>query len=1157
MRFYFILILSIVSLNGVAQTLNNLRQKLVPVLSDTLLIDTLSIVPNSLFIQTKNYQLIASGDYRLNEPEAKLVWINKPATDSVYLYYRVFSFSLSRPVYRKETALISQGTVANPFVYQAGDRQPDFYKFEGLNRSGSISRGISFGNNQDVFVNSSLNLQLSGKLSDRVEILAAITDENIPVQPEGNTQQLQDFDKVFIQLSDENNKLIAGDFELRRPDSYFMNFFKKGQGGYYSGTFKAGENPRNGKQNILRTGASLAISKGKFTRNTITPVEGNQGPYRLQGTNGEVFIIILAGTEKIYLDGQLLERGLEHDYIIDYNTAELSFTTRRLITKDSRIVAEFEYSDKNYSRSLLFFNQEYETDRVKLKFNVYSEQDSKNQPLLQDLDSARTAKMASLGDNIQEAFFPTGDSVEFNSDQVLYQRMDTITGSGTFSIFRYSTNPDSAYWRVTFTEVGNNKGDYILQLTSANGRVFKWVEPLSGIPQGNYTPNILLITPKKQQLFTLGGDFLLNKNNKLSVEAALSNNDINLFSNFDKGDDAGSAFRLLYKNNLRLSADSVEEWKLNTEASYEYAAKNFQPVERYRAVEFERDWNLGSATVRNDEHITGLQTTLSRKNSGSLSYQLRSYLKGEDYTGWMNALSTNWKAAGFSLNGSGSYLNTSGISNRTGFLRHQLELSRPVWKVIAGVKENHERNKFKTLASDTLQANSAGFQEWMAYVKTADTSANTAQLSYKWREDRSAFLLDLVPITRSEEVTLSTSLNKNPKNSLRTTSTYRKLNVQVSTRTSQLPAETFLNRLDHQVRFWKGVLILNTSYEVGNGQERKQEYYYLEVPAGQGVYAYIADLNGNGVKDLDEFAVASFQDQARYIRIFVPTNQFITIRNNQFSEILTINPAARSSSYRGKEKFINRWSDQLSVRLDKKSKGESILASLNPFDRSIEDSLLVSANSSIRNSVYFNRNNPVYGADYTIQSNRNKSILTNGFEYRTLTSRTLNTRWNINRKILMTLALEQSEKENRSEFFASRDYRILAQSVEPKISYQPGSSFRATASYKFQDKKNSLGSGGEKSESDRFGIEIRYTTVNAGSMTGKVNLVNVRYNAPDNSFLSYELLEGLKSGRNFTWNLSLQRNLSTSMQLSLNYDGRKLQDSKTVHTGGVQFRAFF
>jgi hypothetical protein len=88
-------------------------------------------------------------------------------------------------------------------------------------------------------------------------------------------------------------------------------------------------------------------------------------------------------------------------------------------------------------------------------------------------------------------------------------------------------------------------------------------------------------------------------------------------------------------------------------------------------------------------------------------------------------------------------------------------------------------------------------------------------------------------------------------------------------------------------------------------------------------------------------------------------------------------------------------------------------------------------------------------------------------------------------------------------------------------------------------------------------MELKYTTVNSGNITAKASLVDVNYNASDDSFLSYEMLEGFKNGKNTTWALSMQRNLNNSVQLSLTYEGRKLQDSPVVHTGGVQFRAFF
>lgn len=1160
---FFLSVLLLASFHTDAQNLSNLRSRTVSIRQDTLQVDTLSLVPNSLYLLDKNNQIVDTSAYKLDEINGLLRWQKQSVSyrsiqeDSLRLHYRVFSFLLGETFRHKDLRQIGKEAGTNPFYYNPGDQQPDFFRTQGLTRSGSISRGITFGNNQDVFVNSSLNLQLSGKLSDNVDVLAAITDENIPVQPEGNTQQLQDFDKVFIQLSNEHNKLIAGDFELRRPDSYFMNFFKKGQGAYFTTLQNLNSKSDTSRKRIMRAGASVAVSKGKFAKNTLIAIEGNQGPYRLQGANGEAYIIVLAGTEKVYLDGRLLGRGFSNDYTIDYNTAEVTFTANRLVTKDSRIVVEFEYSDKNYARSLFYFNNEFESNKLKLKFNLYSEQDSKNQPLLLDLDSAKKSLMASVGDSIQLAFFPTADSIAFNANIVQYQKKDTLVASGSYTIYQYSTNPDSARWQVTFSEVGFGKGDYIQDINSANGRVFKWVEPVNGIPQGNYAPLSLLITPKKQQLFTLGAEYSFDRHNRISIETALSNSDVNLFSKKEKGNDAGYAARLVYQNTTSLSADTLNGWKLNNQVNYEYSGKNFKPVERYRNVEFERDWNLGTNSIYNDEHIAGIQSTLLKKKLGNLSYLLKSYNKGSEYRGLLNGISTLLLLEKFTLTASVSYLNTKGLSTSTNYLRHSADLSRPVWRTRIGVRENAERNRFYILKGDSLAPASFAFQEMESYISTLDTSLTKVRLSYKQRFDFVPFGTTLKAATRADDINLTTEFVSNPNHTFRTTTTYRKLEVLDTLLAVQEPAKTLLNRMDHSVNLFKNILSAATYYEVGTGQERKQEYYYLEVPAGQGSYAYLGDLNGNSVKDLDEFALASFSDQAKFIRVYIPTNTFITTRSNQFSEVLTINPSAISSSSEGRQKFIFRWSDQLSVRLDKRTKDETLLSSLNPFQRTVADSSLVAANSSIRNTLYFNRTSPNWGFDLSWQQNTNKSALTSGFETREQTASSMNGRWNITRNFLYTFSLEQAIRKNSSQFFSTRNYRILSTTIEPRLTYQPGTVFRLTISWKYSDKKNTEGNLGEQALSNKAGLELKYTTVNRGSLTARFNLVDIRYNAPEAGFLSYELLDGLKNGKNYTWNLSFQRNLNNSIQLSLNYEGRKLQASKIVHTGGIQVRAFF
>ena len=138
-------------------------------------------------------------------------------TDSTLrVFYRVFPFNFDRRYQLRDTSSIYSRTKGDrdKFLITSSNIQTDIFGGTGLTKSGSISRGVSFGNNQDLGVNSTLNLELSGQIAPNLKLLASVSDDNLPIQPEGNTNKLREFDQVFIQVYNDRLKLIAGDFWL-------------------------------------------------------------------------------------------------------------------------------------------------------------------------------------------------------------------------------------------------------------------------------------------------------------------------------------------------------------------------------------------------------------------------------------------------------------------------------------------------------------------------------------------------------------------------------------------------------------------------------------------------------------------------------------------------------------------------------------------------------------------------------------------------------------------------------------------------------------------------------------------------------------------------------------------------------------------------------
>lgn len=1133
------------------------RQRVIAFPEDTLRIDTLSIVPGSLLINglapdTRAWYIDYAGS-RISAPRSKSL------KDSIRISYRVLPFDFTKSRFHKDPSKVARNEqgILNPFLLPVEEEPNTLFKFGGLNKSGSISRGISMGNNQDVVLNSSLNLQMNGRISENVEVLAAITDENIPFQPEGNTQNLQEFDKVFIQLSSKQQKLIAGDYDLRRPNSYFMNFYKRAQGGSFSSISHFALKNEAQLLGESRSSVSIAVSKGRFARNTIQGVEGNQGPYRLTGSNNELFIMVLSGSEKVYINGILLERGAQSDYVIDYNTAQLSFTTKKQITKDSRIVVEFQYSDRNYLRSLVHINQEADLKNWKFRFNFFGEQDSKNQPLQQELNDSQKSFMSGLGDSLQLAVLPNIQSVVFDPNEVLYKRIDSLdvlTGIVFKDVYVYSTASDSAHYRLGFSFVGQGKGNYEPANTAANGKVFRWVMPRNGLPVGSYEPIQQLITPKRQQLYTFAVDRMLAKGLWISSETALSNLDRNTFATFDKQDNVGMAEKFILRKSTKLSTDSLG-WMLNTTVDYEYVQHLFNPLERFRNVEFERDWNLGTQAVSGDEHLAGGLLELSRKRTGFINYQFRRYQRANSMHGFSNGMKTDYRLLTLHLVADASLTKSEFLARTGDFLRQHADLSKAFKHVVVGVKEAQEDNRFHGVTADSLSIGSYAFEEWEGYLQNPDTAVNRYRIFYGQRFDHLLKNGALRLSSVADQCGASAGFNRHPNNRLIMTGVYRKLAVSDSSLSTLHPSNTFITSMDHDLMLAKGALHFTTYYEVGTGQELKKEFAYLEVPVGQGTYAW-NDYNGNGIKELDEFDVAANPDQARYMKVLVPTNEYIRTNSNQLSEVFLFTPASLFDNAKGFKKFVSRFSNQLLFRNERKVTDDGFAAMVNPFRNQSSDSV-VSLNSTLQEQVYFNRSSSVFGFNAGVQKNNARSLLTNGIETRGLEEQTIEMRGNFSRAYGITFAYRSGIKTNASEFFASRDYRVVYNRTEPRFIFQPTSSFRIIVSYEYSHKRNLLGLLGELADQQKAGTELKYSMPKQGVFAARFNYIFIDYNATDNSPVAYEMLDGLKKGENYTWAMSIQRTLSSGLQLSLNYDGRKPASNAAIHTGGVSLRAYF
>lgn len=1134
--------------------------------------DTQVIIPESIYLAASHPSQEKLHDffklhYQPNQKRITLLPQAKAAIiplDSILICYRILPASIANSYYKRsetayDTGYYSSYTTTLPIgqaVTETGNlEREELFTLkgvgteEGFQKTGSLSRGISFGSGggQDVGVTSALNLQLEGKLTPDLTLTAVITDQNVPFQPEGNTQQLQDFDQVLIQLKHKKGSLSAGDIILQHDtSSYFLRYYKNVQGAQLHTYF--------GDSSKWKSHSSIGISaaKGQFHADSVAVLEGVLGPYRLRGANGERFITILANSERVFLDGKRLERGFDFDYVIDYNTAEITFTNQVLITKFSRVRVDFEYATQNYSRSILQAQHRQQYKKWNFSFQFYRERDNVNSPLLAQLSEADREILTNAGDNTQLAVAPAIREVEsFDVNQILYRQVQQEINGITYTFFERALNENAPLFSLTFSEVGIGIGNYIEGDPTANGREYVWVPPINGVPQGSFEPVRQLPAPNQRQVMSLRTSYAISKNEQVYAEAAFSLQDQNLFSKLDAADNQGNALKVGYRHTGKKSK-RWKDYKWFGTLSLELNQQHFQGIDRFRSIEFDRDWALENREASADLIAIG-QIGLTKNQKNHFDYQLTHRQRGTAANGFQHQLTANKSIGNLQLSTTGFILNSIRDTTIASWQKFQGTAAWETNKLVVGYDFQLDKNSIQLKDSDIILRSLMNFAQHQAFIHQGDSSSFNFRAAYHYRTDFIPISGSLATNTISQTTNLS--FQKPSKTGFSNfTFTYRILENFQTTATSRFE-ETIMGRFDWKRSFAQKRIRSNFSISTSAGRELKREFFFLPVDVGQGTHTW-RDDNNDGIQDLNEFYEAINLEERQFAKFFQPTDEYILAFNTLLNYQLHLQTPKSWIRETGWKKFATKFSSINTFRISKRTTDTNPIRRISPFLGNIADEDLISNRSTIRSVLFFNRRNPKFGAEAQFLSNNSKQLLTSGFQANSLQEYQVQFRLNFNKIWSGELNLAHRSKTNLSDVLQNQNFDVRTYEWAPSIAYQPKRGFRLTGQYQLKLKNNQIDNQ-ESANLHELSLQLRLAKKVRNVWNAQFKFIQINYDGAVNTGVGYELLEALQPGSNFRWELRWSQRLNNGLQINAIYNGRKSFATDIIHVGRVQATALF
>ena len=1117
-------------------------------LNNSYKLSAINILPRSEKIIVKN-DTLKTGQYKFDYSAGSFSLsknVKLSLLDTLIILYKSVPLSIKKEFKKRELIFLNDPDQKDSLKSVKQITQPlssELIFGNRINKSGAIVRGFTLGTNNDFTLNSGLRLQMSGKLSDDMEIVAALTDENTPIQPEGNTEKLDEFDKVFIELKHPNAVGTFGDYELKAGLNSFSAVKRKLQG--LKGEFISG----NTKGTIAIAGA-----RGKFNSNKFNGSDGNQGPYRLTGANNEIGIIIIAGSERVYIDGMELKRGENNDYIIDYSTAEITFTPKKLITSASRISADFEYTDLNFKRN--FFGSEFATNlfegKLKIGIGYFRESDDETNPIdftftdddRSILSNAGNNRFAAVRSGISTAIKDSAGNIHG-----LYTKIDTLINGTVSSYYKYLPGAASSHYNVTFNYVGEGNGDYIKE-TIYDYR-------FAGAKKGSYMPIIFIPMPELKQIGDLSISAHLFESVKLSAELSGSNWDKNKISSVDDENNFGYARKInldIAQRDIKIGGSSLG--KIGLSFTDRFIQGRFAPLDRINDVEFERYYNIQSSQKR-DQSLREINLFYTPAQYFDFTAKYGSLKEGDDfYSDRIYSKINAGDKSKYQVELNLDYVNSLNSNLSTDWLRSDGKSFVSAGSFKFGLNYNYERKEDKISYDNTILGSSLIYAEIIPFTEYKISQLLDAQLSYSQREE--SFPLNGIMAKQSSASTGQLQLNFRGLKEFTST-------LSVSVREKKYSSEfksqgftdnqTLLFLSQNRVNLWSGFFTGDLFYQAATEQTARLEKLFLKVPKGTGTYTYMGDLNNNGIADENEFQLSAYD--ADFVLVTLPTEKLypiIAVKTNSrfrfdFGKIITGDGFW--------DRILKPVSNELSFRVEENSKSENIkdlyLLNLSKF---LNDSTTIRGSQLLQNDFNLFQNSNDFSFRIRFLQRRSFNQFSSGNERGFFRERGFRLRI----KLI-------DEISNQTEFISQTD-NMISPSVINKARQIKRNDISTDFSYR-PEKNVEVGFKIAAGESTDYQNVIP-NTVDLNSVSARINISfentgRLRMELERTELISasgfndlpFEITRGNVIGKNYFVRLFFDYRISNFVQTSLSYDARILGSSRVVHTFRGEARAYF